>query len=489
MNWVKECSTVTLWLTARAYPIAGREPGSIQSALRIAPSRAGNPSELYPKTLQQSMQSKATIEFEEITSAEQTDPHFGCIQIVGPQPVSEGLAVGSSSLLGDQRRSYERPVTVAESPKSNATVANLNVGVVSGWVWPVSMDHHAGVVNQHGKDLSPQSTQQSIYRAKSTSNDRYRGLRVPARSESSSLGTENLLPPSSINPVGINAQNQLSLAFFDPLPFDEWPSLEDLGPHSDIFSVSRNSSLENHDHPFTTDPINATKASSSDRVAHSCPRESYEILRDLICPSAYLHAPETSSETVSAHFDFVLHFVRDAIDRLTRLLECSCARSGHRIMVHASIISRMLIWYQQAAGWTASSSGKSVPSALVGLASSSDTSSLPPSTVDANAGEAEAPTLAQTTGFVVTHVPVSMGTFSVEDQDLQAAVRNRLVLSELKNTANLIDLFISQDSSESYANGLLSLYTHLGAWLQAEQSRTVGILRTRLQAISANLDS
>jgi hypothetical protein len=72
---------------------------------------------------------------------------------------------------------------------------------------------------------------------------------------------------------------------------------------------------------------------------------------------------------------------------------------------------------------------------------------------------------------------------------VQAAVRNQLVLSELKKTADLIDLFASQDLSESSANGLASLYSHLGAWLRGEHSRTVSVLRTRLRAMNENLDS
>jgi hypothetical protein len=82
-----------------------------------------------------------------------------------------------------------------------------------------------------------------------------------------------------------------------------------------------------------------------------------------------------------------------------------------------------------------------------------------------------------------------MGTFNIEDQNVLAVFRNQLILSELKKTANLIDLFTSQDSYESSANGVTSLYSALGAWLRSELSRTVQMLKSRLSALNEDLGS
>jgi hypothetical protein len=70
-----------------------------------------------------------------------------------------------------------------------------------------------------------------------------------------------------------------------------------------------------------------------------------------------------------------------------------------------------------------------------------------------------------------------------------AAFRNQLILSELKMTADLIDMFMSQESGGSSATGVASLYSHLGIWLRSEHSRTVKILRSRLDALNENLES
>jgi hypothetical protein len=84
----------------------------------------------------------------------------------------------------------------------------------------------------------------------------------------------------------------------------------------------------------------------------------------------------------------------------------------------------------------------------------------------------------------VEHVPISIGAFSIEDEHVQAAFRNQLVLSELKKMAELIKLFMSQDSDESSAG---SLYSHLGMWLQSEHSKTVKILRARLRTLNEDM--
>jgi hypothetical protein len=248
-----------------------------------------------------------------------------------------------------------------------------------------------------------------------TSCGQHHGVYVPAQHEFSDLETQILPLPSGINTMDMDEQNELGLAYFTSQPLDKWLSFEGLENGLDILSIPKNDTSENQGSSSALEPVNAARKNPNSHESHSCPRESYEILRDLICPSPYLHAPEANSDTVCAQLDFVLHFTRNAIGRLARLLKCSCAKSGHRVMVHASIISRILIWYQQAAGWTGSNSGGPLPSASASSASSSDvsSSSLPPSAIGASAGTAKAPTLAQSTGFVVAHVPVSMGTFSI----------------------------------------------------------------------------
>ncbi|KAG9230360.1 hypothetical protein BJ875DRAFT_472442 [Amylocarpus encephaloides] len=289
--------------------------------------------------------------------------------------------------------------------------------------------------------------------------------------------------------------SEINTDLYPPTPFDvwphlgEWPQLETFGTGLDFAPAS----------PLERASDRSKIPQSDSHESHSCPRESYEIFRDLICPSPSLHAPESNSTTVSAQLDQVLQFNRNAIDRLSQLLKCPCAKSGHRAMVHASIVSRILIWYQQAAGWTGSSAWGPRPSASVDSSMSSRVSSSPspqpPSRIAEDTSMTSPTSLVQATGFAVEHVPISIGAFSIEDQDVQAAFRNQLVLSELKKAADLIELFISisisisNDSGEPLASGLTGLYSHLGTWLKSEHSRTVNILRCRLRTLNKALES
>ncbi|KAI1659934.1 hypothetical protein F4813DRAFT_329691 [Daldinia decipiens] len=255
------------------------------------------------------------------------------------------------------------------------------------------------------------------------------------------------LPPESNTDVPLSStynHDQLDgLHLSSPIDIEQWPQFDFLDVGTRIHGVQ------------------------DTRGSHSCARESYEIFADLICPAPDLHAPNTNSDTVTARLDQVLHFNRKAIDRLSGLLECSCAKSGHRVMVHASIISRILIWYQQAAGW---------PSPSTPSSSGSD-----------EAADARSPNLRilpRTTGFIVTDVPATLGTFGIEDQKMQASIRNHLVLSELNKMSALIDLFSSHFSDESSVAGAGSLYTYIAAWLRNEYDKTMRDLRAERTALN-----
>lgn len=292
------------------------------------------------------------------------------------------------------------------------------------------------------------------------------------------------------NPLRMDENNQFNSAFAAPLFLDEWPQLDSFAVGLETASFPKTFTTEDLLPASASEPVNSVKMDSDSHQSHSCPRESYEIFRDLICPSPNLHAPEAGSDPVSAQLDQVLRFTRKAVDRLTQLLRCPCGRSGHRVMVHASIVSRILLWYQQAAGLTCSNTWPAQSLALDNSPTSSSVSasSSPMCEIAVDTDTMGTHTLAQSTGFVVEHVPVSMGTFSIEDQNVQAAFRDQMVLSELKRSTRLIDLFTSQDSCESSANDVAGLHAHLGAWLRSEHSRTVRILMTRLAALNEGLD-
>ncbi|OTB11692.1 hypothetical protein K445DRAFT_211260 [Daldinia sp. EC12] len=283
-------------------------------------------------------------------------------------------------------------------------------------------------------------------------------------------GCETSLSGSNIDSSSSNTygHDQLGLGLFDPLSMDQWPQFNFLDVGIRTTSSPKDATVEVQTHGV-----------QDSRGPHSCARESYEIFADLICPAPDLHAPNTNSDTVTARLDQVLHFNRKAIERLSGLLECSCAKSGHRVMVHASIISRILIWYQQAAGWPCNTSPETPPAGA--LNTTGDTSPSAPSSSEqdeaAGTRSSNLRILPRTTGFVVTDVPATLGTFSIEDQKMQAVIRNHLVLSELVRMSALIDLFSSHSSGESSVAGPGSLYTYIAAWLRNEYNSTIRDLK------------
>jgi hypothetical protein len=280
-------------------------------------------------------------------------------------------------------------------------------------------------------------------------------IHSPVYSNTPEVLGDAILPSNGNDLVG-GSFSDMSFPLFN---FEDWQQLDILG-----------------------DPQASTRSQvSGNHKEHSCPRESYEIFRDLICPTPYLHAPESNDLTVSARLDEVLHFNKIAVGRLARILECPCARSGHRAMVHASIISRILIWYQQAAGWNGQKS-RSSPSSV---STSSSHSTEPPQAETGtkspeNVGNSTpSPTLPEATGFTVEQIPLAMGTFNIDDKDLQAELQRRLVLNEVKKVQGLIEKFTSQTTDDKSANDMAALCEHVGAWLHRDYCRTVDILDSR----------
>jgi hypothetical protein len=300
------------------------------------------------------------------------------------------------------------------------------------------------------------------------------------------LAQEFHLVPENYDPLILENNNQISSHISLPQCFSGWALFDDLPIVEETeYTDTR---------PPGTSALSAESqdiASPSSGESHSCAREPYEILRDLVCPSPDLHAPESNSLTITAQLDQVLHTNRNATERLSRLLGCPCAKSGHRAMMHASIVSRIILWYQQAAMGSGGGSEATIgtdgeDSPPISSPNSSDeAASMPLASTDINDHiKSKIPKLSQSTGFVVTRVGLSMGTFGIDDEVFQAVVRNQLVLSELKKVAAVIDLFFALNSGDlSAGSGFARLYLHLGAWLQTEHEKLVGSLTSRIRAL------
>ena len=83
---------------------------------------------------------------------------------------------------------------------------------------------------------------------------------------------------------------------------------------------------------------------------------------------------------------------------------------------------------------------------------------------------------------------MAIGSFNIEDQQVQTALRDQLLLGEIRKTGRLIGLLASQNSGQSEEHPLSNvngLYTSLGSWLKREHASIADALRFRLKELSS----
>ncbi|KAH7139673.1 hypothetical protein B0J13DRAFT_527348 [Dactylonectria estremocensis] len=209
---------------------------------------------------------------------------------------------------------------------------------------------------------------------------------------------------------------------------------------------------------------------------HDCPRAAYDILRNLSFPNNTTHSTSSltsASASSSLHMgnqvplDHVLRLNSEASERLGPLLSCPCARSPHLAFLYASIISRVLLWYQQAAGYTHSTPW---------------THPAP----DYPSGS-EHITGPYTTGMAVAPAKMAIGSFNVDDLRIQTALKIQLLSGEMGRASRLIDQFTSLSCGgldEARSDSVDRLYQSLHSWLRGEHSRIANTMRLKLRELN-----
>ncbi|KAI0601611.1 hypothetical protein F4775DRAFT_405652 [Biscogniauxia sp. FL1348] len=297
--------------------------------------------------------------------------------------------------------------------------------------------------------------------------------------------------------------DDLSSANLDPEPFPAlgWPEFE---------SSPDSTGQTTGSHPLIDDRggyMDSSFMMHDDGKAHDCPREAYEILGSLSLPNFNkAHAANTSApgstpgSANSVPLDFILHLNREASERLGRLLNCPCAAQPHLAFLYATILSRILHWYHQEASSSKSSArsppseasiraGMSPPSSVFGSVCRSPSSWLSAATSTTNTTASGSSTPSGAVARVPDMAPtqMSMGCFSIDDQQVQTALRIQLLLGEMKRISCLIDAFTSRGSSgmDGPTRGSVdALYKSLGSLLGGEHSSIVEMMRTRLKEVS-----
>lgn len=219
---------------------------------------------------------------------------------------------------------------------------------------------------------------------------------------------------------------------------------------------------------------------------HDCQRKSYDILESISAhnvsraetdegfpmPAAFVLKSETTVNGVS--LDLVLQVNREATERLIQLISCPCAQTPSVALLYASIISRILAWYEQAAGCTQLSSSSSCSSTAAGDSSTSSDSS----------GCSSSPPM-QSSEISVAPSRMMIGKFNVDDPRLRSMINIHLLCGEMKRVRGVIDQFGSQTRSSNLATEPIGgLYSNLNSWLIQDYSRILHMMQSELKELS-----
>ncbi|KAK2813664.1 hypothetical protein FQN50_000062 [Emmonsiellopsis sp. PD_5] len=250
------------------------------------------------------------------------------------------------------------------------------------------------------------------------------------------------------------------------------PRSPNLGSYSSIETPQPHSNVSSHVDGASMLPVGTRE--------HGCAQEAYGILESLLslhikaCSDSSPNSPTPSTPentTNRVPLDLVLRHNRETSERLVPLLPCSCAKSPHLALLYAAIISRILTWYQQAAGCTKNAIRN--PSTAP---STSDTSWVK--------GTSES---ARSPGPSVAPAKMVVGSFDVDGLREQTAIKLQLLSGEMRRAGHLIDQFILHNSAgqcRTDDGDVHSLYQSLNSWLKRDHLRIASMMRTELRELS-----
>jgi hypothetical protein len=197
-------------------------------------------------------------------------------------------------------------------------------------------------------------------------------------------------------------------------------------------------------------------------ASHCCYALAYSTLETLQFPT-----PEyTESQPAEQRsLDLILCITKTAVQNVTQLLSCQCAADPHLAMLYSSIVSRIITWYQIAAGLKPNTSNPPSTPALSILSSSPSAASFsdfssPLSTPSSTSSS-----------FNIKLQPLKIGQFEFDEAD-QEAFRRTVVQRELKKCGGLVEAIANWSSGASSEQAEF-LYDILGAWLKSELYKTV----------------
>ncbi|KAF2627543.1 hypothetical protein BU25DRAFT_410700 [Macroventuria anomochaeta] len=168
------------------------------------------------------------------------------------------------------------------------------------------------------------------------------------------------------------------------------------------------------------------------------------------------------SNVESKSLDAVLSTTKLAVQSVLQLLSCPCSSDPHLSMLYSSITSKILNWYQIAAGVNpAAVPLGTAPSLSSGTSPTS--SSVYPSPLSTPGSEQ--PT------FRIQMQPLKFGLYQFDEAD-QERLRRQVVLKEVKKCGQLVET-LAHWRGNGQSEQAEFLYDVLGAWLKSELYKTL----------------
>ena len=264
-------------------------------------------------------------------------------------------------------------------------------------------------------------------------------------------------------------------------------------PESESYSTPATKPETTQSHLEESAFLGSGSIQPSESKYHDCFREAYDVLGSLSSLRRdVVHAPSdstTSSSNLTTNsacrvpLDLLLRLNREASERLSRLLKCSCAGYPQLATLYASIISHILTTYQQVASSTEDASCDSADGGLDTVPTSVWSSA------SSAGGEKDASKLIQ---IPQAAAPTKMviGTFDIDDLGVQTALKIQLLSGEIRRVGCLIDQFALHNfenqcaMEESAAKGVHDLFQSLDAWLRSEHSKVANTVKAKLRELN-----
>ncbi|KAH7138697.1 hypothetical protein B0J11DRAFT_421425 [Dendryphion nanum] len=202
-------------------------------------------------------------------------------------------------------------------------------------------------------------------------------------------------------------------------------------------------------------------------TSHCCHSTAYATLESLQAQNAAHNNVNLNTASASGielkSLDSVLSITKMAVQNVLQLLACPCSSDPHLAMLYSSITSKILTWYQIAAGVK--------PASALVTTSPSSSSFSPSFSSSGSTFSSMSSSMASSGAFGIQAQPLKIGLFEFDEED-QEALRRQVVLRELRKCSSLVEA-LANWRSENAAEQAEFLYDVLGAWLKSELYKTV----------------